>query len=175
MHITSDRLTESLSDIELLHIQSCTQCKIERQKLMALKVSANQMSLMSPSDEVWQQLAKQLPVKKKKSFSIKSFTYASAASLMMLSIGWLMWSQHQLQQELEAVLVLNNKLEEQLYKADVPAYNQVLIMHDLSEINSRLVGTKSTKEKIEILDRRSKLIQQYFAQLEQEKDDLFSI
>ncbi|WP_206483172.1 hypothetical protein [Thalassotalea sp. G2M2-11] len=147
MHITSDRLTESLSDIELLHIESCTQCKAERQKL---------------------------PVKKNKVFSSKPLIYATAASIMMLSISWLMWSQHQLQRQLDEVLVINMMLEDKLNNESHITFQQAALVEVLREIDEELYQASSAKEKIKILQKRRQVIQQHFVQSKGDENE-FSI
>jgi len=146
MHITSDRLTQELSKIELLHIQSCTQCKTERKKLMALKVSANQMDLMTPPPEAWQNLAMVLPQSQSKTNRFKQFIYASAASIFMVSIGWLMWSNYSLQQQFEAVLSANKLLETQLLVESIGRKNNIEIYSQVLSIEEELSSATTKKE-----------------------------
>ena len=112
MHINSDRITELLTAVECLHIENCTQCKVERQKLMALKVSVNQLELIQPPEHIWQNIKHQHVIKQKQPNNIKPFLFACAASMFFVSAVWLMWSNYHLQGQLKEILLVNAMLEQ---------------------------------------------------------------
>lgn len=174
MHINSDRLTESLTQIELLHIESCTQCKIERQKLIALTVSANQMVTVQPPNDVWQELEKRLPRNKNKASQFKQFIFASAASLFFIAVTWLVWSNYSLQNQLQEILLVNMMLEDKVNISQQVTFQQATLVARLRELDHELFQAHSTKEKLKILQKRRALIQQHLVE-PQGKNDEFSI
>ena len=174
MHINSDRLTENLTDIELLHIESCTQCKIERQKLIGLTVSANQIRTMQPPSDVWLALNKQLPKNKHKASQLKQFILASAASLFFVAVGWLVWSNYSLQNQLQEILLVNMMLEDKVNISQQVTFQQATLVARLRELDHELFQAHSTEQKLKILQKRRALIQQHLVE-PQGKNDEFSI
>lgn len=158
MHINSDRLTEILTPVERLHIESCTQCKIERQKLMVLRFSANQLDVVHPSNIIWQELSSKLPTVEKKQSKFKQFVFASAASFFIASMIWLMWSHNQLQQQFEDVLLANQLLELQLKQDKTPNFLQTKLLSEVWFIEDELSKTDSIKEQVKLLKKRELLI-----------------
>lgn len=163
MHITSERLTESLTQVELLHIESCTQCKVERQKLIALKVSANQMNLVAPPSAAWENIQVKLPSKPQQSNKLMRFVYASAASIFMISLGWLMWSNYSLQQQMEEILLVNMILEDKINIEQNFTFQQARLVESLQELDMALYQATTTKEKLAVLQKRRQLIQQHLS------------
>lgn len=158
MHINSDRLIESLTEVELMHINNCTQCAMERQKLVALKISANQINVDKPPNLAWENIAKSLPVDKKKNNRIKELIYAFAASLFMVSVGWLMWSNHSLQNQLQQVLIANQVLELQLkQEANI---QQPSLLLEVKAVESNLYHSNNTHHQLQLLKARQRLLQQ---------------
>ncbi|MCO4822740.1 MAG: hypothetical protein KC469_11780 [Flavobacteriaceae bacterium] len=158
MHINSDRLIESLTEVELMHINNCTQCAMERQKLVALKISANQINVEKPPNLAWENIAKSLPVDKKKNNRIKEIVYACAASFFMVSVGWLMWSNYQLQGKLEQVLFANQHLELQLKHEQHPSFYQAKLLSQINQLEHKLIKAQNEKEKLSLLNTRYKLM-----------------
>jgi hypothetical protein len=158
MHINSDRLIESLSEIELLHIESCTQCKTERQKLIALKASANQIDLIQPPIIAWNNIAPTLTVKINKTNRIRKILISTAASVFMVSISWLMWSNYSLQHQLEQVLLINKTIENQLVQDRMPTFHQTQLLSKIRLIDLQLINATTSKEKLNILKHRQKLM-----------------
>jgi len=176
MHINSDRLTDSLTQVELLHIESCTQCKIEREKLMALKLSANQIDAVAPPNSIWRQLEAQLPGKTPKKLNKKTGLVAVAATVFMMALSWLFWSNYQLHQQFEEVLVTNKLLEEQLIIESIPTIAQVGIISELEKLTTQLYFAKDKKEKLYLLQKRREVFQRYFEKASQkESENEFSI
>lgn len=158
MHITSDRLTQSLTKIELMHIESCTQCKTEREKLKALRLSANQISDMQPPDDMWAMIEKNIPTAKKEHSKFKQFLMATAASFFVAAIGWLMWSNYQLQGQLQQVLFANQQLDLQMKYEKKPTVFQVKLLNKMNNLEQQLINVKTEKDKIELLNARYKLM-----------------
>ncbi len=161
MHINSDRLIEPLTRVELLHIENCTQCKIEREKLIALKISANQFALEQPPAVAWHNIQTKLSEKQQRRPTFKQFIYASAASIFMLSVGWLMWNSYNLQQQLEEVLLVNMMLEDKLNVEQKVTFRQATLVTGLQKLDLALYQAKTTKEKLIVLEKRRELINKY--------------
>lgn len=158
MHINNDRLIDSLTEIELLHIESCVDCKNERQKLMALKTSANQLELLIPDERVWQDIKFQQIIKTKKTKGNNAFIFASASSFFCISIGWLTWTNYSLQKQLEQVLFVNKTLEIQLVEGSVPSLQQAQLLSEIHSIDLQLMKAITIEEKLLILQQRQKLM-----------------
>jgi hypothetical protein len=163
MHINSDRLIESLTEVELMHINSCTQCATEREKLIALKVSANQISLVHPPHKIWNELKNKLPSQKQKTSQIKQLVLASAASLFFVAVGWLVWSNYSLQHQLQEVLLVNMMLEDKVNITPEVTFQQAALVEALRTLDSDLYQAHSTKQKLLILQKRRELIQEHLA------------
>lgn len=160
MHISSDRIANLLTNAELLHIERCSQCQNDREKLLSLKQSANHIELLTPDKEVWQVIKSQHLDKTKHSSKLKQFIYASVASLFFVSVGWLVWNNYSLQQELEQVLLVNQSLEGQLIQVNTPTYHQTQLLSKLRFIDLQLMEAITTAEKLSLLQQRKKLMEE---------------
>ena len=158
MHINSDRLIESLTEVELMHINSCSQCESERAKLIALKLSANQMEIIHPPKETWLALQNKLPNKQEKVSHFKRYVFSSAASLFFVAVGWLVWSNYSLQKQLEQVLLVNQTIESQLVQESMPTFHQAQLLSKIRVIDLQLINATTSKEKLKILKQRHKLM-----------------
>lgn len=174
MHINSDRLIESLTEVELMHINNCTQCASERKKLMALKVSANQLDVIHPPKEVWNELKSHLPIPHKQTSHIKQIMLSTAVSLFFVAVGWLVWSNYSLQHQLQEVLLVNMLLEDKVNMNQQVTFQQATLVEALRELDSKLYQAHSTKQKLMILQKRRELIQQHLAKPQGNSDE-FSI
>jgi hypothetical protein len=165
MHINSDRLTELLTEVECLHIENCTQCKVERQKLMALKVSVNQLDLIQPPEQVWQDIKYRHSMNQKntqkKSFHIKPYVFASAASIFFVSAMWLMWSNYHLQGQLKEILLVNAMLEQEIVTQSKPTFKQAIFVDQLRSLDSKLFDANTNETKLSLLEKRQLIIKQY--------------
>jgi len=158
MHINNERLTDSLTHDELLHIESCIECEIERQKLVVLKQSANKMDLIQPPVMAWTNIKSRQTVNNKKVGKFKHFIYATAASVFCISIAWLMWSNYSLQQQLQRVLLVNQSLESQLVQESIPTFQQTQLLSKIHLIDLKLMKAMTTEEKLLILNERQQLM-----------------
>lgn len=174
MHINSDRLIESLTEVELMHINNCTQCASERKKLMALKVSANQLDVIHPPQEAWETIKARLPIQKKAVSHFKRYVFSSAASLFFVAVGWLVWSNYSLQHQLQEVLLVNMMLEDKVNMNQQVTFQQATLVEALRKLDSELYQAHSTKQKLMLLQKRRELIQQHLAK-PQGNNDEFSI
>ncbi len=172
MHINSDRLIESLTELELRHIEQCTQCATERAKLMALTVSAKHMEVMTPPAAVWQDLSRDVKAKKHSMF--RRFFYSSAASIFFAAVGWLMWSNYNLQQQIEDVLLVNMMLEDKVNFEQRITFRQATLVEQLRSLDVELYQATSTQEKLDILQKRKELIQQHLLSMGEDSNE-FSI
>ncbi|GLX78873.1 hypothetical protein tinsulaeT_22130 [Thalassotalea insulae] len=172
MHINSDRLKESLTELELRHIEQCTQCATERTKLMALTVSAKHIEIMQPPAAVWQDISRNVKAKKYSMF--RRFLYSSAASVFFAAVTWLMWSNYNLQQQIEDVLLVNMMLEDKVNFEQRITFRQAALVEQLRNLDGELYQATTTKEKLDILQKRKELIQQHLLSTGEDENE-FSI
>ncbi|MEW6992249.1 hypothetical protein AADZ91_16390 [Colwelliaceae bacterium 6441] len=170
MHINSDRLIESLTKVELMHIESCTHCANERQKLMALRVSANQFDVVQPPEQAWQVIRTKYPVQTKKKHNIRQFIYSSAASIIFVAVGWLIWNSYSLQNQLEQVLMVNHNLEQQLSQIELITYQQSQLLLQVRKVEAQLVNDISLNKKVVLLKQRRLLMTEMLNKKEQKYD-----
>lgn len=172
MHIDSERLAESLTPVELKHIEQCTECANERAKLIALKISANKMELVKPPAEAWKEITLVRESHVQAQPQIKQIIVGFAASFFFVAIGWLMWTNYALQNQLQEVLMANQILEFEL-KQRPNAYNSSLLMQ-VSEVEASLSELPDTKEQLKLLQARQRLLEQIVERQKEEKYE-FSI
>jgi len=163
MHINSDRLIELLTEVELLHIENCSMCRSEREKLMALKIAANQLTLIQPPEQTWDALQSNYSSPVSKKTHVKQWLFSSAASMFFVAVGWLMWSNSQLQNQLEEILLVNMMLEDKINYGQKATYQQATFVKALRELDLTLYQAKTTEEKINVLLKKRVTIQQHLS------------
>lgn len=159
MHINSERLVESLTESEALHLIECTECKLEREKLLALKISANQIELMLPPRKLKNAVIKNDLYKAKNNY--RPFVWAGgiAASVLFSVIGLVTYQQLNIQQELVKLTLSNQLLESQLkemnqnHQFTSDMLNQVLLAEQY------MADTNDGKQLLYLLKRRQEAIQ----------------
>jgi len=75
-------------------------------------------------------------------------------------VGWLVWNNHQLLEQLEIVLKINQGMELQLAEYSHPRLHQIYILQEIRAVEDKLITEKSLKVKIDILIQISVLMQQ---------------
>lgn len=167
MHINSDRVKESLTAIELKHIERCTQCHLERQKLMALTLSAKNMPNIEPPEQVWQRLRQRpnynINHKRRSAKPIKQSLLSVAASMFFVAVGWLAWSNYSLQNQLEDVLLVNMMLESEISFGSNISYQQATLIDALRKLDLDLYNAKNNQEKLTVLKKRREMILQHLS------------
>jgi len=146
------------------------------------KVELNIESQLLPPTDVWQDIEMQISVLEKESqpkhslSKKRSITWgiSMAASFILMSVGWLMWSNYHLQGQLQQVILANQYLELQLERETTPTFNQTLLVSKISELENKLYYSNNDKEMLALLMARKKLIQQII-ELQKEENHEYSI
>jgi hypothetical protein len=167
MHINLQPNKEIYTEAELLHIQECSQCNEDIYAFDLLQESSSQMPLMVPDELNWQaikrsintneQVAVQPITKTTRSFLFQKIM-GIAASTFFIAVGWLVWNNHQLQTQLEQVLMVNQSLELQLARDQIPTFRQAKLLNKVRIIEENLIYAQSQQEKLHLLKRRQKLV-----------------
>lgn len=159
MHLCTNRLSEQLTDIEQAHVERCQECTQQREMLLALKASVDQMELVTPPQDNWLEISRRLDENRNESMQAKPhWSVSIAASVICVCVGWLIWNNHNLQRQLDTVLQINNGLELQLVQENVPVLQRVSLMDDIRRIDMTIRYTQDQQEKKQLLEQRQQLI-----------------
>lgn len=183
MHINLQKNENEYTEAELLHIQQCDQCQDDIHSLEQLKKSAKVIKIMVPEELNWQAI-KQRTTKieqvmvQPKYKSTRSLLFQQvmgiAASTFFIAVGWLVWNNNQLQNQLEQVLMVNQSLELQLFENASPTFYQASVLNKVRSIEIQLTQSEDVKEKVVLLNKRKSLIQEIIT-IQKENDDAISI
>jgi hypothetical protein len=175
---SADLLTAADED----HVREITDNEDERAKMSALIQSSKMSALSVPNEINWLKIQGRIqpiiadphPVKEPTvvPFYIKSF--AVAASTIFLAMGWLVFSNYQLHNQLEQVLLTNQQLESKLINPKITTYEQVFFVQKLNDIDKKLQNISSLDQKVTLLQKRSVLILELY-KTQQGVSDVFSI
>ena len=164
MHINSDQLGKELDYEQQEHLSACPQCLIEHETMRTLFQQAEEQILIEAPKEAWQNIAvrreniKVVKLEQRARFSPFRWPVGVAASAFFLSVSWLMWSNHQLQTQLEQVLAVNQTLEIQLMQGSTPTFYQTQLLSKIRWIELQLAEANTPKEKILLLKQRQKIM-----------------
>lgn len=161
MHIANDRFLQQLTKMEKSHLATCEACRDEHQKILLLCESAQYVELISPPNELWQTIKPRLVKERKPPSKWKKYTFSAAATVLFASIGWMMWSQFTLKQQLEHVLVSNMLLEEKIQLQQQATYRRASLIEKLEVLEVELRNATDTEAKVKILMERKQIIQQH--------------
>jgi len=169
MHINFQRTKDKYTEAELLHLQQCSQCIEDVNLLEQLQLSAKEIQVIVPDEINWQaikqrtinteQVNVQSNSKSKRPYFFQQIM-AIAASTFLIAVGWLAWSNYQLQNQLEQVLLVNQSLERQLIQDEIPTFRQAKLLNKVRLIEEDLIYVQSQKEKLRLLKERQKLVAQ---------------
>jgi hypothetical protein len=166
MHINLRQNHDEYNEEELIHLQKCYQCQEDLKSIEQLYSSAKTLPLLVPEEFNWQVIQQKTIIKKQSKVESKTrpFIYqqmmAVAASTFFIAVGWLVWNNHQLQSQLEQVLLVNQSLELQLYETKNPTFHQVNVLNEVRNIEIQLASAETKKQKLALLTARTKLIQE---------------
>jgi len=169
MHINFQRTKDKYTEAELLHLQQCSQCMEDINSLEELQHSAKDIRVLVPDEMNWQAIKQRTTnaeqdkgganTKSKRPYFIQQMM-GIAASTFLVAVGWLAWSNYQLQNQLEQVLMVNQSLERQLIQDEVPSFRQAKLLNKVRLIEEDLIYVQSQKEKLKLLKERQKLVAQ---------------
>jgi hypothetical protein len=174
MHICDTRLGTHLNDLERLHIEQCQECADQHQQMTELKSNVDAMELIMPPAEVWQKLACSPKLKAKNNLRKWIVVAALAASTSFVSFSWLMFNNYQLQNQLEQVLQVNQRLELQLVQNSIPSFKQARLLTQVREVEVQLQNAATQVEKLRLLKERQALINK-MVNLQQGESNEYSI
>ncbi len=165
MHINKDKLTASLTAHEQAHLKSCQSCAFEYESLKQLTSSAETIELLQPPVSDWlaiqEKMSKVQPAhkaKKTKRTPLVQYFISAAASVTLIIVGWLSWNNHQLQNQLDQVLMVNVQLEQQLATHEFLTYQQSQLLLKVRKVEAQLVNEKQSTKKLLLLEQRSFLM-----------------
>lgn len=163
MHINKNTLTEPLTSTEKAHMNSCQQCTYEYEALSQLHNSVEQIELIPPPQSDWLEIQQRMANKAKVKAKVKltspiQWFISVAASAFIVAVGWLAWSNHHLQGQLEEVLYVNQMFELQLMQDSIPTFQQSQLQSQIRTVELLLIDAKTPKEKLSLLKARQKII-----------------
>jgi hypothetical protein len=155
MHINKNTLVEPLTSAEKSHLKSCQQCTYDQETLYRLNSAVEQIELLTPPEGDWLAIQQRMANKTKVKRTSPIRAYMSiAASILVISVGWLAWTNHHLQGQLEQVLQVNQSLEIQLIQGSTPTFQQTQLLSKIMLIEMRLAKATTTEEQLLILRER---------------------
>jgi len=155
MHINKNTSAEPLTSAEKQHLKSCQQCSYEQEALTRLSTAVEQIELLPPPQNDWLAIQQRMTNKSKiKHTSPIPWFISVAASVTFIAVGWLAWSNHHLQGQLEQVLQVNQSLEMQLIQGSTPTFHQTQLLSKIMLIEMRLAKATSAEEQLLILKER---------------------
>lgn len=171
MHIDFSKYPDRLNHQQKLHLEQCEDCLLDYQHLFELNKASKSIQLELPDESNWQNIQQKLanrgitnnsrvshlPTKSRNKIVYQKLL-AMAASIFFVSVGLLAWNNHQLQNQLEQVLMVNQSLELQLLKNSLPTIRQTRLLLSIRDIEEQLQFVNTTKEKLTLLKARRQLI-----------------
>ena len=170
MHINLRQHNDAYTAAELVHIQQCSQCQEDVSTLEKLQQSAELVPEIVPEALNWQAIKqrtinKQTTSTKPKSIFNRPFIFQQligvAASTFFIAVGWLVWNNHQLQNQLEQMLVINSALEEKMFSQIEVSFQQVTLIEKLRDIDSELLQAQTNVEKVTVLQKRQAILKSH--------------
>jgi hypothetical protein len=170
MHINLRQHNDAYSAAELVHIQQCNQCQEDLSTFKKLQAAAKKMPEIVPEVLNWQAIKQrtinieQTAIKAKpklnRTYLFQQFIRV-AASTFFIAVGWLVWNNHQLQNQLEQMLVINSVLEEQVITQIEVSFQQVALIETLRDIDSELLQAQTKIEKVAVLQKRQVILKNH--------------
>ncbi|WP_286234396.1 hypothetical protein [Thalassotalea sediminis] len=175
MHIANDRFLQQLTKMEKSHLATCESCRDEHQKILLLCESAQYVELILPPNDLWQTIQPKLEKEERNVGPWKKLMFSAAATILFASIGWMMWSQFTLKQQLEHVLISNMLLEEKIQLQQQVTYRRASLIGTLQALDIKLMNAENTEDKLKILTERKQVIQQHIVSGNKEEGNEISI
>lgn len=183
MHINLNRNQDEFTEKEATHMQECRECRDEYEILQELMRSVQSIEEIKPSESNWQVIRQKVELKEQQSIKqehLKNtmFSYRTlmtiAASTFSLAVGWLVWSNHQMQTQLDQMLLVNQQLEQQLENPEISTYEQAYFLKEIKGLDKELSKEGSKEETIRLLKIRSKLVLELY-KIQKGESDVYSI
>jgi hypothetical protein len=133
----------------------------EIKMLNALRSDYSEQPYTVPPEGVWEKIKETNWKVQDKSvfekYKLERF-FKIAASVCIFSAAGMMWTNHQLKNELNNALKENRILEEQLAQRGMPTYRQSQLLSQVRIIELKLGEAKSSSEKISLLRKRQNVM-----------------
>lgn len=184
MHISSDRLTKSLTPVEEAHLKVCKECQAEREAILTLLDATQYIELVKPPEQAWTALQSKMDMSKyshveqvneKRKIGVWQWFGAAAATVVIGLLGNLSFQQYQIQQELAELRNSNRHLESQLsltVSQDIPQE----MLSQMLQIEQRLSEVDSTQEFVQKLKERKALMSAILeVEMRENKEDVISL
>jgi len=163
----------------LTHLYQANQQATEKLLAEQAKVELEFGNQLTPPPEVWDNLSMELvndeaKINKNTRNVKRKFTtwaIAMAASVFMVSMSWLMWSNYNLQIQLQQVVLANKHLELQFKQDSIQTYSQSSLITEIAALESKLYFSKSEQEMLSLLLVRKKLMQQIIESQKEESHE----
>lgn len=157
MHLSSDRMSDKLSNIENVHLKSCLQCQEEMMKIKALRNSVEFIEILTPPEKSWAdisaKMAHRTKSKKAKPERWKMIT-SLAASVALFAFGNITYQQVQMQNELTDLRHSNYILESQLIELKQNGNHSREMLKQVLYIEKELGNVTSKSEVVFQLKQR---------------------
>lgn len=170
---------DNMEKSNLTHLYQTDEQETEKILFEQAKVELEFTNQLTPPTDAWNNLAIQLadhdaninestPNAKRK---LTTWAISMAASVFMVSMGWLMWSNYNLQIQLQQVVLANKHLELQFKQDSIQTYSQSGLITEIAELESKLYYSQSDKEMLSLLLVRKKLMQQIIERQKEESNE----
>jgi len=163
----------------LTHLYQTNVQETEKVLFEQAKVELVLTNQLTPPSDAWENLVIQLAdddtnINRKGRHTKRKLTtwaISMAASVFMISMGWLMWSNYHLQIQLQQVVMANKHLELQFKQDSIQSYSQSGLITEIAELESKLYYSQSDKEMLSLLLVRKKLMQQIIERQKEESHE----
>lgn len=171
-----------LTKTDKKHINQMVCDKEEQAIMSALTESSKILDFSEPNEINWLEIQRKIkPIivtntvnKKPKIVPFYINFFALVASTICIAMGWLVWSNNQLQNQLEQVLLTNQQLELKLVSPIINTYEQVFFVNKLNDLDQKLQHVNSLQQKVMLLQKRSALVLELY-KTQQGVSNVFSI
>lgn len=171
-----------LTKTDKKHINQMVCDKEEQAIMSALTESSKVIDFSGPNEINWLEIQRKIQpiiitdvsVKKSKIVPFYINFFAVAASTIFVAMGWLVWSNHQLHNQLEQVLLTNQQLEMKIINPEINSYEQVYFVKKLNDLDQKLQHVNSLQQKVMLLQKRSALVLELY-KTQQGVSNVFSI
>jgi len=140
--------------------------EVENYLCKQAKIELELVNQLLPPPIIWQEIENEITVLESKECvktldankSPAIWALSMVASVSLVCMSWLMWSNYSLQQQLEQVLFVNQTLEIQLVQGSIPTFHQTQLLSKIHLIDLQLMKAITAENKLSILQQRQKLM-----------------
>jgi hypothetical protein len=171
-----------LTKTDVKHIGEMTNNEDEKASMLLLTESSKDLDFNPPSEINWLNIQSRIKpiIVTNESVKVKSIVpihmrfFALAASTVFIGMGWLFWSNYQLHNQLEQLLLTNQQIELKLINPTINSYEQVFFVKKINDLDKELQNISSLEKKVTLLEKRSALVLELY-KTQQGVSNVFSI